>query len=197
MLLAYTGAVWEDIQYTSPEQWFGGDKQNLHLDFPNLPYLVDGNLKITETTAICSYIVERSNRGELLGKNVQDRAVILNLLGVIGECIDKLSTIAYSPDGAKLLEKTWKDTLAPKLENLAKYKGKKTWVFNYLTVADFLLVEASYYIENIYKEQYQTLKFLHELRESFHGIPEIKTYYQQEWSIKAPFVAPNFATIKF
>lgn len=83
------------------------------------------------------------------------------------------------------------------MENLAKFKGKNVWLFNYLTVADFLLVEASYYIENIYKEQYQTLKFLQELRENFHNIPEIKTYYQQEYAIKGPFVAPNFATIKF
>lgn len=83
------------------------------------------------------------------------------------------------------------------MENLAKFKGKKTWLFNYLTVADFLLVETSYYIENIYKEQYQTLKFLHELRESFHSIPEIKTYYQQEYAIKGPFVSPILATIKF
>lgn len=26
LLLVYTGAVWEDVQYTQPQQWFGGDR---------------------------------------------------------------------------------------------------------------------------------------------------------------------------
>lgn len=46
-LLAYTGAQWEEVAYTDPAQWFGGDKQSLGLDFPNLPYLIDEDLKLT------------------------------------------------------------------------------------------------------------------------------------------------------
>jgi hypothetical protein len=26
LLLAYTGAVWEDVKYTEPGQWFNGDR---------------------------------------------------------------------------------------------------------------------------------------------------------------------------
>lgn len=26
LLLAYTGATWEDVQYTDPSQWFGADR---------------------------------------------------------------------------------------------------------------------------------------------------------------------------
>jgi glutathione S-transferase len=103
--------VWEDVQYTSPEQWFGNDKQALQLDFPNLPYLIEGNFKITEASAISTYIIDRSKRTDLLGKNYHDRAFILNIVGVISECLDKLATIAYSPNGATLLEKTWKETV--------------------------------------------------------------------------------------
>jgi len=47
LLLAYTGAVWQDVQYTQPDQWFGADKDQLGFDFPNLPYIIDGSLKIT------------------------------------------------------------------------------------------------------------------------------------------------------
>jgi glutathione S-transferase len=32
---------------------------NLELDFPNVPYLLDGNTTITETTAIQKYIIKR------------------------------------------------------------------------------------------------------------------------------------------
>lgn len=47
LLLAYVGANWEDVKYTTPESWFEEDKKNLGLNFPNLPYLIDGQLKLT------------------------------------------------------------------------------------------------------------------------------------------------------
>jgi glutathione S-transferase len=47
LLLAYTNAIWEDVQYTAPEQWFGADRNSLKLDFPNLPYLIEGDFRIT------------------------------------------------------------------------------------------------------------------------------------------------------
>jgi glutathione S-transferase len=33
--------------YTDPKQWFGADKANLGLPYPNIPYLIDGDMKIT------------------------------------------------------------------------------------------------------------------------------------------------------
>ena len=46
-LLAYSGLKFEEIVYKKHEEWHINDKHNLGLDFPNLPYLLDGNLKIT------------------------------------------------------------------------------------------------------------------------------------------------------
>lgn len=47
LLLAYTGLKWEDKQYSDEAEWFEKDKKSLGLDFPNLPYLIDGDVKIT------------------------------------------------------------------------------------------------------------------------------------------------------
>lgn len=163
LLLAYTGAIWEDVQYTTPEQWLNGDKHALQLDFPNLPYLIEGNFRITETAAICTYIIDRSSRTELLGKNIQEKAFILNLVGVIEECLNKLVTVAYTGAG---MEKTWKE-LQPKMEYLSKYKGKREWLFGYLTLADFLLVEMSYYLEKLYPQEFKNFFFLLASRISF------------------------------
>lgn len=95
------------------------------------------------------------------------------------------------------MEKTWKETLQPKLTYLANYKGKKQWLFGFLTLADFLFVEMGYYLQNIYPEQFKNFPFIVDSRTSFEALPEIALYYQQERSIKGPFVAPNVATIKF
>lgn len=70
LLLAYTGLEWEDKVYTGPEKWFGnGDKLTLGFDFPNLPYLIHGDFKLTESYAIAKYICAVSSKKELLGKN--------------------------------------------------------------------------------------------------------------------------------
>jgi glutathione S-transferase len=41
--------------------------ENKQFELPNLPYLMDGNLKLTETLAILEYIVLKTQRVELLG----------------------------------------------------------------------------------------------------------------------------------
>ena len=72
LLLAYTGLEFKDVQYETPEKWFGEDKPNLAFDFPNLPYLIDGEFKLTESSAIAKYIINKSGKTDLLGKNTQD-----------------------------------------------------------------------------------------------------------------------------
>ena len=85
LLLAYTGANWEDVKYVDNDQWFEKDKKNLGLDFPNLPYLIDGDFKITESRAVNLYIILRSDKKELLGKNIKDQAVVEEVIGVFND----------------------------------------------------------------------------------------------------------------
>merc|ERR1711913_153270 len=62
MLLEYAGADWKDEQYScgpAPDYdktcWFG-IKDTLGFDYPNLPYLIDGHIKITQSNAILRYL---------------------------------------------------------------------------------------------------------------------------------------------
>lgn len=63
LLLTYTKANWKDKLYTDPNSWFGKDKKSMTFAFPNLPYLIDGDLKMTESIAIYRYIIHRSEHG--------------------------------------------------------------------------------------------------------------------------------------
>uniref|UniRef100_A0A3Q4G0U4 glutathione transferase n=1 Tax=Neolamprologus brichardi TaxID=32507 RepID=A0A3Q4G0U4_NEOBR len=63
----YTGDKYEEKQYVCGEapdydksQWTDV-KFKLGMDFPNLPYLVDGNRKITQSNAIMRYIARKHN----------------------------------------------------------------------------------------------------------------------------------------
>uniref|UniRef100_A0A8C8VVT6 glutathione transferase n=1 Tax=Peromyscus maniculatus bairdii TaxID=230844 RepID=A0A8C8VVT6_PERMB len=50
-------------------QWLN-DKFKLGLDFPNLPYLIDGSHKITQSNAIMRYIARKNNLCEWAGSGV-------------------------------------------------------------------------------------------------------------------------------
>nr|ABL09303.1 allergen Aca s 8 [Acarus siro] len=60
-LLTYAGIDFEDKRYSDPNEWFGKDKPSLGLDFPNLPYYIDGSVKLTQTQAILRYIARKAN----------------------------------------------------------------------------------------------------------------------------------------
>ena len=55
------------------DKWFKIDKPALGMTLPNLPYLIDGALKISEHDAIFRHIF-RKYKPELLGVTILDRA---------------------------------------------------------------------------------------------------------------------------
>jgi len=64
-LFAYLGVEFREKLYaTGPapdydkSEWLD-EKFNLGLDLPNLPYLIDGETKLTETAAILKYICKK------------------------------------------------------------------------------------------------------------------------------------------
>src|SRR4051794_40946240 len=66
-LLAYCEVPFQNKFYTDGNEWFGKDKQELGFKFPNLPYIIDGEKKITESKALTQYIPLRAGRRDLLG----------------------------------------------------------------------------------------------------------------------------------
>ena len=98
--LIYSGIDYEMVEY---EQGDGPDfsratwldvKFTLGMDFPNLPYLNDGALKITETYAIHKYLADKY-KPELLGKDAETRAVVNQLAGVIYDLKMKVTMPCY------------------------------------------------------------------------------------------------------
>ena len=61
-LLHYAGVDYTDKRYdvvNNAAEWGYGDKNSLGLDFPNLPYIIEGDLKITESKAVGHYICDK------------------------------------------------------------------------------------------------------------------------------------------
>ena len=77
--MAYMGADYEMIEYEcgdGPEfsraAW-NDVKPTMGMNFPNLPYVVEGDFKIAESTAVHRYLADKFKPG-LLGTNAQNRA---------------------------------------------------------------------------------------------------------------------------
>lgn len=76
-MFAYCEVAFEDKMYDvgpGPDfdrsDWLNV-KQTLGFEYPNLPYLIDGQTKITETAAIMKYIA-RKYKPELLGSSAAE-----------------------------------------------------------------------------------------------------------------------------
>lgn len=97
-LISYTGIQFEEVLYDNPDKWFKEDKEKLGFDFPNLPYLIDGDFKLTESAAIAKYVINKSGKTELLGKSLHDQGTLENLIGVLNDGLKELRTLFFNKD---------------------------------------------------------------------------------------------------
>ena len=77
--MAYEGVQYDMVEYEQGEgpdfsraEWLD-KKFTLGLDFPNLPYFIDGDLQFTETMAMHKYIADKW-QPDVLGKTPADKA---------------------------------------------------------------------------------------------------------------------------
>lgn len=194
LLLAYTGLKFTEKQYTAPDQWFGADKDTLGLPFPNLPYLLQGDFKLTESSAIANYIAVIGNKPELLGKTPQDQAVVNEILGVLGDIFTPTVQLCFNEKFDEEKEKVFTDKVRGKAEQIYKFLQGKEWTLGYLTLVDFKLAESVEYLQGIWPEHVKEFPELLQLRERFNALPEIKAYYERADAVKGPFLP---ATSKF
>lgn len=146
-LLHFCGVNFTDRRYAqhfdeASMQWDKSDwlneKFNLGMEYPNLPYLFDEDVKLTETLAIMKYVAKKW-RPELLGRNAAEVGRI-NMLeyhvftlkaGVTMPCYGE------HPDAAAILE-----AIKPQLAKLYEVTGGSTFIAGEnITYLDFMYHE--------------------------------------------------------
>uniref|UniRef100_A0A8C2TDD2 Glutathione S-transferase n=1 Tax=Coturnix japonica TaxID=93934 RepID=A0A8C2TDD2_COTJA len=133
LLLEYTETPYKERQYKAgPAPDFDisdwtNEKEKLGLDFPNLPYLIDGNTKLTQSNAI---LRKKTQNGEAArGDMLEPPAWIMR---------HGLHRLCYNPDFEKL-KPAYLEQLPGKLRQLSRYLGTRQWfIGNKLTYIDFL-----------------------------------------------------------
>jgi glutathione S-transferase len=188
-LLAYCGIPFKNKGYTNFGEWFGKDKHQLGFEYPNIPYLIDGDTKVTESLAILHYIPIRAGKKELLG-NTDDKFIqVEQALGVAYELAYNIMKFIFTKGdvNTEKEEAFTKGAVKAKLEVLNKNLEGKEWLTGFLSIADFYLVELIDMISEMDPVRLEAYPNLLNLQKRMLDLPEIKAHRQSENHIKAWF----------
>ncbi|XP_060629233.1 glutathione S-transferase Mu 1-like [Anolis sagrei] len=189
LLLEYTETPFEDKQYGPGEapdfdrgQWTSV-KEKLGLDFPNLPYLIDGERKITQSNAILRYLARKH---KMCGETEEEiiRADILE-----NQLMDfrlRHGGICYSPD-FESLKPEFLEELPGKLKQFSQFLGNRKWfVGNKITYVDFLaydVLDVHRTFEPKCLDQFQNLK---DFMDRFEALEKISAYMKSDRFLRTP-----------
>lgn len=189
LLLNYAGEEFEDVQYEqgdgpefSRDKWLSV-KETLGLPFPNLPYFIDGNIKITQSNSILRYIAKKHN---LLGKTTQEIVDCDVMLENAMDFRNGTVRLAYNPNYEEIKDEYFTG-LKPMLDRFESFLGDKKWFAgDNVTVCDFPMYELL--------DQHKIMKpgFLDNYPKlsafcgRFEALPAIKKYMSSNKFMKRP-----------
>jgi len=143
-LAAYLGVEITEKRYSDPAEW-EADKANKIVDFPNLPYLIDGNIRLSQTDIIAAYICDKAG-SEAFGKVTADRYKVAEILGVYGDIFTDIRTcfLAAAEGGADKFKQQYSEAVTTggvfaKAKQISEFLGNKEFLLGYVTYADILI----------------------------------------------------------
>ena len=195
LMLEYMKLPYEDIKYY-PGAYPNFDrtewescKYKLGLDFPNLPYIIDGDLKMTESWAIMRYLARKNNNQLYPELGMQEIRCDM-AVGVIHDFRTNFTLMIYNTDFHNL-KVSYVETLPQKLEKFDKFLlGNKWLAGEKLTYADFALAETLLRHEMMFPGCLDHFKNLKRFHEAFQGLDAIKSYHESNRFMKFPMHLP-------
>ncbi|XP_031507561.1 glutathione S-transferase Mu 2 isoform X5 [Papio anubis] len=189
LLLEYTGSSYEEKKYTmgdAPDydrsQWLN-EKFKLGLDFPNLPYLIDGTHKITQSNAILRYIARKHN---LCGETEKEKIREDILENQLMDNRMQLARLCYDPDFEKL-KPEYLEGLPEMLKLYSQFLGKQPWFLgDKITFVDFIaydVLERNQVFEPSCLDAFPNLK---DFISRFEGLGKISAYMKSSRFLPRP-----------
>ncbi|KAM4885217.1 glutathione S-transferase Mu 1-like isoform 2-T2 [Sylvia borin] len=189
LLLEYTETPYEDKLYSCGEapdydksQWIN-EKEKLGLDFPNLPYFIDGPTKLTQSNAILRYIARKH---KLCGETEEETLRVDMLENQIMDFRMSLVMICYNPDFEKL-KPGYLEQLPGKLKLFSNFLGDRKWFAGEkLTFVDFLMFDVLDQNRIFEPKCLEPFKNLKDFMERFGALEKVAAYMKSSRFQKMP-----------
>merc|ERR1712080_18241 len=179
-VLEYIGADYQEVFYNQKKlednTWDRSEwtsvKPTRPEDFPNLPYFIDGDVKMTQTNAIISYICRKEQK--LLPNNFTEQWKCDMMVGVTGDFRHSWAMMCYHT-GDK--EKWQNESLPNWLDLFDKYfTENKFCAGDSLTHVDFMLFEILDMVGTTFPGVYEKHEKLKNFWENILNIEQIQKY---------------------
>jgi len=191
-LLEFTGTDWEDKYYfpgPAPDydtnEWTTKDKFSLGLPFPNLPYLIDGDVKLTQSKAIIKYIARKH---DLVGTTEEERIRIDIMDGVGEDFRGGFAKLCYDPNFDNL-KKDYVAALPGKVQSFSDYLGDADWFAGAnLSWVDFAMYEILDQHRILAPEVMKEFGSIQKFLARFEKLPKIAAYLSSPRFFKGPLM---------
>ncbi|EDK31763.1 glutathione S-transferase, amine-terminal domain protein (macronuclear) [Tetrahymena thermophila SB210] len=180
LLLEYLQVEYKDkLYHENGEEWFNTDKQELKTNFPNLPYLIDGDVVVTESIVIPIYLAKKFKKYELIGQNNdgsfnQNEIIFLEILSILKDLRDTLNSSARVPSFKQEKDKIFNEKFNVTFEKIKKQLGENKFLLGNLSYIDFYFYE----VLKIFKFFYPNLSIFTDYIDRIENIPQIKNYLE-------------------
>jgi len=137
-ILEYAGVEHDISRIFEYEKWLQ-EKATLPLDYPNLPHIVDGDVRMSESIAICKYLARKH---DLMPKTEAETITADIAEGAVHDFKMLFFTLMFNPS-YDTEKKAYPDKLKAKLGQFEQVLGKRPWlVGDRVTWLDFVLYES-------------------------------------------------------
>uniref|UniRef100_A0ACB8F4J7 Glutathione S-transferase Mu 1 n=1 Tax=Sphaerodactylus townsendi TaxID=933632 RepID=A0ACB8F4J7_9SAUR len=189
LLLEYTETPYEDKLYSCGEapdydksKWIN-EKEKLGLDFPNLPYLIDGKTKLTQSNAILRYIARKH---KMCGETEEEICRVDMLENQVMDLRMSLVVVCYNPDFEKL-KPGYLEQLPEKLKLVSQFLGDRKWFAGEkITFVDFLMYDVLDQNRMFEPKCLDKFKNLQDFLTRFEGLEKIAAYMRSSRFMKTP-----------
>jgi len=188
-LLEYVGEKYQydGIEFDKAPEWFA-KKETMGFDFPNLPYYIDGDVKLTQSTAILRYLGRKHN---LIAKNEKDLEMQDMAEGVTGDLMLGWAFLMYGAQDFEQDKMKYKEErLTPILKHLEKHLGSRKYlVGDYITYIDFSLFERLDGHSILFPgllDSFSNLKKYHDQMGNLKGVKEYRSSDRFNKSLNGP-----------
>lgn len=164
-------------------------KNDMNLSFPSLPYIIDGETRLTNDHAIMVYLAT-SYAPELLGRSPEEQAEMDMLQSMLKDTKAQLTGPCYRPN---IDRQDLANQAKHRMDPIVAYLGKKEYLCREdVCLVDFYLLELCEYVDWLTEGTFMTAnKSIARYVRRMRGLKTIKRYIKSDKYLAKPFNMKN------